>query len=160
MRRIEGTDLASLVRGRRESGGIGFTAREVAELGLQAAEGRLPMRTGTTCFTATSSPRTCWSTARVIFGLPISAWPGSATRATTATGDVLWTLRYLSPEQIEGRREAVGPRSDIYGLGATLYELLNLRPLFDGENRAEILIRIATESAFFPARLPGVFRRI
>ena len=61
----------------------------------------------------------------------------------TITGDILGTLRYMSPEQARGDRHVVDPRSDIYGLGATLYELLTLSPLVEGTHRQEILSRIA-----------------
>jgi WD40 repeat protein/serine/threonine protein kinase len=60
----------------------------------------------------------------------------------TLTGDVLGTLRYMSPEQALGQRGAIDHRSDIYGMGATLYELLALQPAFDDQERSELLRRV------------------
>jgi serine/threonine protein kinase len=62
----------------------------------------------------------------------------------TGTGELLGTLRYMSPEQTQARRGLVDHRTDIYSLGATLYELLTLRPAFDGEDRHELLLNIAS----------------
>ena len=61
----------------------------------------------------------------------------------TLTGDVVGTLRFMSPEQAYAKRVVVDHRTDIYSLGVTLYELLTLEPAFSGETRAEILKKIA-----------------
>jgi serine/threonine protein kinase/Flp pilus assembly protein TadD len=63
----------------------------------------------------------------------------------TRTGDLLGTLRYMSPEQTQGIPGLIDPRSDVYGLGATLYELLTLRPAFAGNDRQQLLRQIASE---------------
>ena len=53
------------------------------------------------------------------------------------------TLRYMSPEQALARRGMIDHRTDIYSLGVTLYELLTLRPVFEGNDRQELLQQIA-----------------
>ncbi len=63
----------------------------------------------------------------------------------TMTGDIVGTLRYMAPEQALAKRVVIDHRADIYGLGATLYELLTLQPAFGETDRSELLKQIAFE---------------
>src|SRR5262249_12334923 len=56
----------------------------------------------------------------------------------TISGDLVGTLRYMSPEQALSKCVVLDHRTDIYSLGATLYELLALEPVFDGSDRQEL----------------------
>ncbi len=71
----------------------------------------------------------------------------------TATGDLVGTLRYMSPEQVLAKRVPIDHRTDVYSLGATLYELLTLRPAFAGTDRQEVLQQIAVDEPIRPRRL-------
>jgi serine/threonine protein kinase/Flp pilus assembly protein TadD len=76
-----------------------------------------------------------------------------AEASLTMTGDLVGTLRYMSPEQALGKRVPIDHRTDVYSLGATLYELLTLRPAFTGSDRQELLRQIAFEEPPRPGRL-------
>lgn len=69
----------------------------------------------------------------------------------TMTGDLLGTLRYMSPEQALAKHGLVDHRTDVYSLGATLYELLTLLPAMGGADKQEILKRIAFEEPRAPS---------
>ncbi len=71
----------------------------------------------------------------------------------TQTGDLVGTLRYMSPEQALAKRVPIDHRTDVYSLGATLYELLTLRPVFEGSDRQELLRQIAFDEPTRPRRL-------
>jgi serine/threonine protein kinase len=71
----------------------------------------------------------------------------------TASGDLLGTIRYMSPEQALARRMPVDHRTDVYGLGVTAYELLTLEPAFPGKDRQDVLRRIAVEEPPRPRHL-------
>jgi WD40 repeat protein/serine/threonine protein kinase len=61
----------------------------------------------------------------------------------TMTGDILGTLRYMSPEQALAKRVVIDHRTDIYSLGATLYELATLHSVFETDDRQELLRQVA-----------------
>ncbi len=70
----------------------------------------------------------------------------------TMTGEVMGTAAYLSPEQIQTDKGAIDHRTDIYSLGATLYEAITGHRPFDGETRARILTGICTTDPTRPRR--------
>jgi serine/threonine protein kinase len=78
---------------------------------------------------------------------------GQGDSALTRTGDLLGTLRYMSPEQVRGDRAGASPRSDLYALGVTLYELLTLRPAFACSGREELLRRVLQDDPVAPRRI-------
>jgi serine/threonine protein kinase/tetratricopeptide (TPR) repeat protein len=89
------------------------------------------------------------------FGLArLEADPGM-----TASGDLLGTLRYMSPEQVSGRAAAVDQRTDVYALGATLYELATGQPLFAGHDRHGLTQAILNDEPRAPRSLQPALPR-
>jgi serine/threonine protein kinase/WD40 repeat protein len=68
----------------------------------------------------------------------------------TATGDIVGTLRYMAPERFQGQADN---RSDVYGLGVTLYELLTLHPVHAERDRARLVDKILREEPVRPRKL-------
>jgi WD40 repeat protein/predicted Ser/Thr protein kinase len=77
----------------------------------------------------------------------------------TLTGQLVGSPNYLSPEQAAGRSRDLTPRSDVYALGALLYQLLTGRPPLIGASLQETLLQIREKEAASPRLLkPGLPR--
>jgi PAS domain S-box-containing protein len=75
----------------------------------------------------------------------------------TAQGQALGTPAYMAPEQAVGRPDLIDCRTDVYGLGAILYEILSGRPPFTGSDTQEVLRKVREEEPVRPSQLcPGV----
>ncbi len=93
------------------------------------------------------------------FGL--ARWTGTATgssmtgdqRSLTQTGAILGTIQYMAPEQLEGRE--ADARSDLFALGATIYEMVTGRKAFEGASQASVVAAILTSQPPPPSTIDG-----
>jgi len=144
MRLIEGPSVAELLRERtqRHGRGAAFNPCDAAKMALQAA-GALEHAHSLGILHRDIKPGNLLLDQRghlwvSDFGLAHL----QGVSDLTLTGDMLGTLKYMSPEQAAGGR-TIDPRTDVYALGATLYELLTGVPAFDAADRQELLRQIA-----------------
>ncbi|MFQ5734721.1 MAG: serine/threonine-protein kinase, partial [Planctomycetaceae bacterium] len=82
----------------------------------------------------------------VIMDFGLARREGKQDSQITAEGAVMGTPAYMSPEQVAGDQETIGPASDVYALGVIMYELLTGRRPFEG-SLGEVLSEIATTPA-------------
>lgn len=159
---LEGQDLGCLL----EAGPLGV--RDVVQLGIEAARG-LAVANAAGVVHRDVKPKNLFLVQsrlpdlRVIdFGVARPEAPGTR---LTASGAVLGTPGYMAPEQLRGNADA---RTDVYGLGATLFECLTGRPPFRGDNPGAVLVAVMAEPVpslaalrpEIPASLEGLITRM
>jgi len=84
---------------------------------------------------------------------------GSDSPELTKPGVVIGTPYYMSPEQVKG--EKLSPSSDIFSLGATLYEMLTGKKAFSGKDTTQILVKVEKENPPFSGRIfKGINRKV
>lgn len=71
----------------------------------------------------------------------------------TRSGAVMGTPSYIAPEQAAGKNRTIGPATDIYALGAILYELLTGRPPFRGETALDTVLQVISDDPVPPSKL-------
>src|SRR5262249_37874206 len=77
----------------------------------------------------------------------------------TKSHSLMGTPSYMSPEQANGETHLVGPLSDLYSLGAVLYELLTRRPPYAGPTVLETVLQVRHQTRVRPGRLQTKCRR-
>ncbi len=108
------------------------------------------MKPGNILFTTEAEPKiTDFGIAKAIGG----------SKNVTHTGAVIGTANYMSPEQAAGKNDEIGPVSDIYSLGAILYELLTGRPPFQASGFADACRQILNVEPEPPRRVSKAISR-
>ncbi len=156
MQLIGGRSLADYIAERRTERSFAYSSgldRSIAELGLRAArtlehahQQGIVHRDIKPANLLLDERGELWITD---FGLAMfQTGPG-----VTLSGELVGTLRYMSPEQALAKRGLIDHRTDIYSLGATLYELRTLQPVFSGQDGQELLCQIASQEPILPRSL-------
>ncbi|MCC6785564.1 MAG: protein kinase [Planctomycetes bacterium] len=159
MELIEGETLDALLRRQREDGGHrGDSLRRMVEIVVQAADALAHAHAqGIVHRDVKPSNIFVRTDGRAVLGDFGLARDASAPSLTVA-GAVAGTPHYLAPEQVRGRTSG-DELSDVFSLGATLYEALTLARPFDGRTIPEIVTAITTRDPIEPRRLtPGLPR--
>jgi WD40 repeat protein/serine/threonine protein kinase len=123
--------------------------RNVARLGLQAAEA-LAYAHGRGIVHRDIKPANLLLDSTGVLWVSDFGLVKTQDPALTDTGDLVGTLRYMAPERFRGECDA---RADVYALGLTLYELLVLRPAFDGQDRLHLVDQISRQEPARPRTL-------
>src|SRR5262249_53786341 len=113
-----------------------------------------------------------WGLAKVVGRIEPARTDGEGTLTTaeepdaeaTALGQAVGTPPFMSPEQAAGRWNVVGPASDVYSLGATLYYLLTGQAPYQGQDKFEVLVQVQ-RGGFLPPRqvkadVPGALNAV
>jgi serine/threonine protein kinase len=87
------------------------------------------------------------------FGLALPAFQIEADEVATIAGQPIGTPSYMAPEQVRGDRERIEATTDVYGLGAILYECLTQRRPFQGDSTIAMLHKVLNESPAPPRQI-------
>jgi serine/threonine-protein kinase len=145
---VEGGNLAEQLRGvpqpARQAAALVATLADAIQAAHQCGIVHRDLKPGNILLTKDGTPKV------TDFGLARRLESGAG---LTLSGIPMGTPSYMAPEQARGDRDAIGPATDIYALGAILYELLTGRPPFRSETASATLHQVVKEDPVLPRRL-------
>ncbi|MCO6458439.1 MAG: protein kinase [Pirellulaceae bacterium] len=148
MELVEGGNLAEKIQGvpqpARQAAALVAALAEAVHLAHERGIVHRDLKPGNILLAADGTPKV------TDFGL---ARRMDDTEGLTITGAIVGTPSYMAPEQARTDKNAVGPATDIYALGAILYELLTGRPPFRAESATATLQQVLADEPVSPTRL-------
>jgi eukaryotic-like serine/threonine-protein kinase len=124
--------------------------RSVARVGLQVAEGLAYAHSEGILHRDIKPSNLLLDAKGTVWVTDFGLAKAEGTDALTQSGDIVGTLRYMAPERFDGWSD---PRSDVYSMGVTLYEMLTLQYLFQEPNRVKLIDRVMHDTPVSPRKL-------
>jgi serine/threonine protein kinase/WD40 repeat protein len=152
MQLIPGRGLDQVLADRRDLGAADWF-RQVAGFGVQAAEGLAYAHQRGVIHRDIKPSNLLLDEQGVVWITDFGLARRADDAALTQSGALVGTPRYMSPEQAQAARRPVDHRTDVYSLGATLYELVTRRAPFSGDTPVDVLLQVIEREPVAPRRL-------